>query len=518
MLVIYLICGAVSVRKSAVNINDTPYYTLFDDAMISMRYAKNFTRGDGLVWNPGGEKTEGYSNFLWVMYMTIPHFLKISQARTSLFVLISAFIFMTMTMACVYYVAGILSNENSEIQLASAVFCGLYMPLNYWSLAGMEVSLLAFLITFAVYTALIMLKKNKFSVSLYVILGVISLVRVDMAFFLLMFPLFFMIFDSAHRWKHTAALCAVFITTVGGMTIFRFLYYGDIMPNTYYLKMSGYPFILRIARGAWVLAAFFMRGWVVPFLVPLAALFLIKTRSYSLLVFVFCIQAAYSVFVGGDAWEDAVQCNRFIAVSMPVFLTAVVIGAKDIIERLRNITAAGRRQALLIAAVFFAVALNSYSIADMIKCALMKDKNPGTGVAHEKVMQAYLINELTRKDAVIGVVWAGIVPYFTDRKCIDFLGKNDRRIARLAMNLPPAGAKFLEKIAFFYPGHLKSDLEYSIGEMKPDVISGVWGAGSRVKKIVKTEYIRIPLEIFLRKDSEKIFWDIYRKMKFVRRE
>ena len=39
---------------------------LTDDAFISFRYARNLLEGHGLVWNPG-ERVEGYSNFLWVL-------------------------------------------------------------------------------------------------------------------------------------------------------------------------------------------------------------------------------------------------------------------------------------------------------------------------------------------------------------------------------------------------------------------------------------------------------------------
>ena len=39
---------------------------LLDDAFISFRYARNLLEGNGLVWNPG-ERVEGYSNFLWVL-------------------------------------------------------------------------------------------------------------------------------------------------------------------------------------------------------------------------------------------------------------------------------------------------------------------------------------------------------------------------------------------------------------------------------------------------------------------
>ena len=40
---------------------------LTDDAFISFRYSKNLAQGQGFRWNPGGEKVEGYTNFLWVL-------------------------------------------------------------------------------------------------------------------------------------------------------------------------------------------------------------------------------------------------------------------------------------------------------------------------------------------------------------------------------------------------------------------------------------------------------------------
>lgn len=41
-----------------------------DDAYISLRYVHNFLDGQGLVWNPG-EWVEGYSNFLWVILVSL---------------------------------------------------------------------------------------------------------------------------------------------------------------------------------------------------------------------------------------------------------------------------------------------------------------------------------------------------------------------------------------------------------------------------------------------------------------
>jgi arabinofuranosyltransferase len=54
----------------SLTVAEERYWYLGDDAMISMRYAHNLADGIGLVWNPG-ERVEGYTNFLWTMYMAV---------------------------------------------------------------------------------------------------------------------------------------------------------------------------------------------------------------------------------------------------------------------------------------------------------------------------------------------------------------------------------------------------------------------------------------------------------------
>src|SRR3989304_4237781 len=57
-------------RSSFVATDGRRYFSLFDDAMISMRYAWNLSNGMGLVWNLG-ERIEVYTNILMVIWMAI---------------------------------------------------------------------------------------------------------------------------------------------------------------------------------------------------------------------------------------------------------------------------------------------------------------------------------------------------------------------------------------------------------------------------------------------------------------
>ena len=48
-----------------------------DDAFITFRYARNWAEGFGPTYNPGGGPAEGYTTFLWMLLMTLPHLLRL---------------------------------------------------------------------------------------------------------------------------------------------------------------------------------------------------------------------------------------------------------------------------------------------------------------------------------------------------------------------------------------------------------------------------------------------------------
>ena len=66
--------GAVAGTLAVSFLHQLMFATLADDAFISFRYSQHLAEGHGLVFNVG-EKVEGYSNFLWVVLVAIPHWL-----------------------------------------------------------------------------------------------------------------------------------------------------------------------------------------------------------------------------------------------------------------------------------------------------------------------------------------------------------------------------------------------------------------------------------------------------------
>jgi hypothetical protein len=67
---------------------------------------------------------------------------------------------------------------------------------------------------------------------------------------------------------------------------------------------------------------------------------------------------------------------------------------------------------------------------------------------------------VTDPRAVIAVLGAGSSQYVSERPMIDLLGKSDRHVAHEPSPVP-----------WFLPGHNKWDVDYSIGELRPDVVA-----------------------------------------------
>ena len=78
------------------------------------------------------------------------------------------------------------------------------------------------------------------------------------------------------------------------------------------------------------------------------------------------------------------------------------------------------------------------------------------------------------------------IPYFSERYRIDLLVKTDKTIARSPMQTSSG----LSQWAYFYPGHLKWDYGYSIGQQKPDIVLQVWqGADEAIHFLTKNYLI-----------------------------
>lgn len=494
-------------------IDGTRYYVLFDDAMISMRYAYNLAHGNGLVWNVG-QRVEGFTNPLWVLYMALLHaLLPLPLSSMSLPVQITGAVLLGVNL---YFVRRVVEHFTGGLfaMLAAVALTAFYAPLLSWGLLGMEVSALALILTVAAW---ILLKNGPghFTPSVYVLLGAGTLLRLDMAVPYIVILVVMTVVQNQYRRQNLLWGLGLLALFLGGQTIVRYLYYGQLLPNTYYLKVDGWPFSLRILRGLFALVWFvYYSNWVL-FLLPLALFLFRRDWKVTLLVAIIVGQLAYSVYVGGDAWEDHGGANRYIAIAMPLFFALLAITVESL--RQKSIAAfANRRWAEIgshaVWLTIFVIALLNFNLLvgdwkSIQRWDLARRPDYVAGSDHNLGI-ALALQSTTKPGASIAVVGAGTIPYLLpDRIALDVLGKADPVIAHEKVRTPMS----IEDIPDMRPGHMKWDYAHTFGELKPDVIVSIWPGTNKEAAPYLVPYVYATIapgiQVYLLKDSPNILWD-----------
>ncbi len=145
---------AVFILRSAFSAHGRLYFTLIDDAMISMRYAAHLAHGYGLVWNVGEAPVQGFTNPLWTLLMAVPHTLHVPTPRISLVVMLASALCLLGLTLTVYRISINLVPKAKHAPLMATAITAFYFPLVFWSLRGMEVGFLCLLMAVALLAAL----------------------------------------------------------------------------------------------------------------------------------------------------------------------------------------------------------------------------------------------------------------------------------------------------------------------------------------------------------------------------
>ncbi|MBL8098003.1 MAG: hypothetical protein JNK81_02420 [Anaerolineales bacterium] len=503
------------INLTSFNIEGTTYYVLFDDAMISMRYAYNLAHGNGLVWN-AGERVEGITNPLWTGIMSLIHLLPVGLNQTGLYIQILGASLLTLNL---FLVRRIVEHFTDDlfVMLSAVALTAFYAPLNSFGLLGMEVSLLTLIISTVIWLAL--KSGEKFNIWIYILLAISTLVRFDMAVpYLVIFGVLFFI-QKENRKVHAIWGFGLLLLFLGGQTLARYFYYGEFLPNTYYLKVEGWNPTLKTLRGLYALIQFvYFSNWVL-FLLPLSLFLFRRDWKITLLALVLTGQIAYSVYVGGDAWENHGGANRYIVIAMPLFFIAfswsmmmLLTKARDTLNNIKfaKVFDFGKYFAFVVLFIFSILSFNAL-LGEWKSIERWNfTRRPDYVAGGDRNLQiALALQKVTKPNASIAVVGAGTIPYLLpDRYAIDILGKADPYIAHQNVRTPMG----IPDIPTMRPGHMKWDYAYTFGELKPDVIVSIWENTSEEAAPYLEDYIFATIaeriKVYLRKDSPNINWEL----------
>lgn len=461
-LAVYVIAALRYIFSMSVIDGEQRWFLLWDDAMISMQYAKNLAAGHGLVWNAGGEAVQGFTNLGVTLVMAVLHLLPVPLPLVPLLFQLFNLGILIVILFAVFRIAGLLFGESPWVGYGSAVLVALYGPLAIWGLQGADFNLLA-CITLLSLERLAHARRQGRSPSpwIFAFLALGIVVRLDFSIVYATVWLWCVAFAFPRRSLALPGLligAGVWVLLVG----FNLLYFGDPLPNTYYLKATGTPKNLMLERGfRQVLDMYHGIALLGLFLFGLYTFLLLRRdpyRLYALLLALILGQFAYLVWVGGD-WVVA-HTSRYLMVAMPLYIVLLVGGTWEFLGRLRAKQLLGARlvNALFVLQVLlFVWCLNpGPSIAEWIRQSaepMYQTNNV------DSVRFARALCEFTTPDTKVGVFWAGVTPYLCEREYVDVLGRADRHIARKTVD------------SFQGPGHSKRDWDYVLYEASPDVLS-----------------------------------------------
>jgi hypothetical protein len=496
------VLGANYIFRTSIDLGDSRVFVLWDDAMISMQYARNLAEGNGLVWSPDDEAVQGITNLGVTLIMSAIHTLPVDESRTSA-------VFQGLNLAALlgiillgHQLASFGLRRDRGLNLSVAAMVALCFPLQVMTLQGSDTGLIALWLLgcHLVFVRMLEQQQPRTPWFLFLLLAVGPILRLDSLIYAL--PLLAGTARLPGAALPRLALGAALLAgVVAALLLFGVFYYGDPLPNTYYLKATGQPKLLMLTMGAEQLW-WWVQCWALA--LPLAGVAAYRhwkkpwVRQW---VLCFSLTAAYHVWVGGDLQPN--QGSRFLLPSLPFLLILAAEGAAIVVDLLlRPSDSGGLRRGLCTALCLLAVLTSNSTVStsEMLSDSretLLKFYN------RRNLANAMFYREFTDPSTIIALHWAGLISYFSHRPVRDVLGKSDRYIARLQVDT-------------FAPGHSKWDWDYELETVKPDIFNKKSRGLANFPKF-RSDYVRVDSrlcpEFYIRRDRRALLRDQH-KLRF----
>jgi tetratricopeptide (TPR) repeat protein len=388
-----------------------------EDALICFRYARNWVRGLGMVYNPG-EYVEGYSNSIWTLALGALHWTGLTLfAADNLLVLLCA-----VAAILVLCRAGVKAFGDTWVARLPALLmlCHTSVPGGYGNgLEGSGVSLGVSLMILGLVRGaspalglggalLVLLRPEGF-----IYAGVIGL-----------YCLAGFGWDREKRGRYAAVLVTLAATIVC-LTAFRLWYYDDFIPNTVRAKENLRSFA-QFRAGLSYLGRYFDPATTLLAALALLSLFARKFRKMAA-VLLLCVAAnAVVVLENGGDWMPHLRLLT------PFFGVLAFLGAAVVSQAHRR----SRAKALLLTMVLLAVSVVHFQ--PVLLCAYAKELPFEIRRMFDAEAAGYsafgatctTLEDYQEPDELLVSEWGGMPPFVLDGlRTIELLGLTDRELA-----------------------------------------------------------------------------------------
>ncbi|MFO7890242.1 MAG: hypothetical protein R6V04_07865 [bacterium] len=420
---------------------------LVDDAYIIFRYAENLTEHGQLTFNVGEDPVEGYTGILMTLIMSLFSVMSIQLEQAAHLTGAIAFIFMLFF----FYK---LVEKLSDLIFVRLISLFLFSTASFLYLhiySGLETMLFTALLLGAALLVYDLLdEKDSISLKRYVgmafLLLILSLCRPEGALYALIVIILFAV-NSILNVKSLRPLFAIIVLFVlPGIIYFiwRWNYYGHFLPNTFYVKLSG-----SVSKNTIESLMIFTRQYVlIPFacvivgyissLDETADLIRIKRTNYaspSKLIILSSL-IVWAVIVALHYRNSFLMMNYSYRFYVPFYPIVILIFATFLTPVIKVIMLKKNQRKLtyyfLISWIFLLLLIQTFlsirrfvfihiPFAVTYRELLDKTHRPAGNYLRERVP----INEW-----LVVHIDAGMIPYYSDLKTIDFGGLNDEYLAQ----------------------------------------------------------------------------------------
>jgi len=397
-----------------------------DDTFISLRYAANLVAGDGLVYN-AGERVEGYTNFLWTLYLGVAIALGANPV-------LSAVLGGLVCAAALVWLCGRPIDPDAPSWLAPLIVA-LLPGFLLEAVQGLETAFFAVLVAGGVWAAMAEFKEERRFAASSVWFALAALTRPEGVLLYGWIQLFGLVSKRRLPSRETVLGWAIFASVVGGHEVFRLLYYGLPLPNTFYAKTGGG--IAQWGRGLVYVGAF-ARLHPVLSLLSVIGLVLLARRSAAtrLVASLPVLYVLYVISVGGDFKPTF----RFF---WPV-LGPLVLAIQATVD-------AGWRRRWGRVLVVIAGLLGAVVDLGGTWVRMHREATFRASVMENLLTVGNFLRDHVPPDTVLAIHSAGTVPFASGLRTIDLWGLTDTHTAH----------REVEGMGSGMAGHEKTDYEWS---------------------------------------------------------
>lgn len=402
-----------------------------DDTFITLRYAQNLANGHGPTFNAGGAPVEGYTSFLWMLVLAVPHWFGADALFFAKAAGLAAIIGCAALVAA--FTADLTRLSDTARSSAPAVAILIFASLSataVHAVSGMETAIFTLLLLafVAVLTRFVAVPTRARAALLGAVALLLGTTRPEGNLVILAGVLAaFFVVPGAARNQLIRWMAAIYGGGGAVYMVWRVAYYGLLFPLPFYVKVTS-PSLFAGAEGVWLFCAYFG--------VPAGALVLLGIASAPRLLLPACAAAAalpifflFPAPVMNYEW-------RYLFPLLPIVCVLAAAGYAKLQSWMRSVTAWPRSWSTVV--LFVIPVVLALRLAADAPDALAERTEYAVGLrrAHANLGNALRVLRVSNDAPVLAIGDAGAVPYYSGWRTIDTLGLNEPHIARSAFHDP----------------------------------------------------------------------------------